>query len=204
MEASHVDAAATDFNSARGSGRRLEHHTTPVRSGRLWRTPDAENGGLAYYVNGDGDRVPANDATAGPAGERVYNDGLILDGVNPDGTANDMILTAGEYYMNTFQWGSNPAWGSGMSRYDDAVHKNHYVKFRELSIGYNLPKSMAEKFKCNNIRISFVGSNLFYIYRTFKQFDPETNIGSSWVNNAIVSGSTSASRSLGFSIRASF
>jgi hypothetical protein len=91
-----------------------------------------------------------------------------------------------------------------MSRYDDAVHKNHYVKFRELSVGYNLPKSLAEKLKCNNIRVSLVGSNLFYIYRTYKEFDPETNIGSSWVSSAVVQGSTSAARSLGFSIRASF
>ena len=37
-----------------------------------------------------------------------------------------------------------------------------------------------------------------------KEFDPETNIGSNWVNAAIVNGSTAATRSLGFSIRASF
>ena len=165
---------------------------------------DEENGGLAYYTDGDGTRHLADGASAGPAGERIYNDGLIIDGVKPDGTPNDIILSAGEYYMNTFQWGAVPAWGSGMSRYDDAVHKNTYVKFRELSIGYNLPQSMADKLKCNSIRVALTGSNLFYLYRTFKQFDPETNIGSSWVNQAIVSGSTSATRSIGFSVRASF
>jgi len=167
---------------------------------------DEEHGGLAYYYEGNdihNERVLAS-GSQGPNGERVYNDGLILDGVFPDGTPNDIILSAAEYYMNTFQWGSNPAWGSGMSRYDDAVKKNHYVKFRELSIGYNLPQSIAQKLKCNNVRLALVGSNLFYIYRTMKEFDPETNIGSNWVNAAIVQGSTSASRSLGFSIRASF
>ncbi|MCK5821241.1 MAG: SusC/RagA family TonB-linked outer membrane protein [Bacteroidales bacterium] len=164
---------------------------------------DAENGGLAYYTDADGARH-LSDGSAGPAGERVYNNGIIIDGVKPDGSANDIIVTAGEYYMNTFQWGAIPAWGSGMSRYDDTVHKNTYVKFRELSLGYNLPKSMAEKLKCENIRVSLTGSNLFYIYRTFKQFDPETNIGSNWVNQAIVGGSTSATRNIGFSIRASF
>lgn len=164
---------------------------------------DAENGGLSYYLNGDGNRV-AYDGATGPGGERVYNDGLILPGVLPDGTDNNIILSAGEYYMNVFQWGSNPAWGSGMSRYDDAVKKNHYIKFREMSVGYNLPQNVAQKLKCNNIRLALVGSNLFYIYRTHKQFDPETNIGTNWVNAAIVNGSTVATRSLGFSIRASF
>jgi iron complex outermembrane receptor protein len=166
---------------------------------------DEENGGLAYYENADGSRVLASHSdAAGPAGERIWHDGLILDGNKTDGTPNDIILSAGEYYMNTFQWGANPAWGSGMSRYDDAVRKNNYVKFRELSIGYNLPKSMANKLKCNNVRVALTGSNLFYLYRTFNQFDPEANIGSSWVNQAIVQGSTSAVRSIGFSVRASF
>ena len=164
---------------------------------------DAENGGLAYYEDADGNRHLA-DGAAGPGGERVFNDGVIIDGVFPDGTPNDIILSAGEYYMNTFQWGANPAWGSGMSRYDDAVHKNHYVKFRELSVGYNLPESLANKLKCQNIRVALTGSNLFYIYRTFKQFDAETNIGSNWATAAIVQGSTSAARSIGFSVRASF
>jgi len=164
---------------------------------------DAENGGLAYYEDADGNRHLA-DGAAGPGGERVFNDGVIIDGVFPDGTPNDIILSAGEYYMNTFQWGANPAWGSGMSRYDDAVHKNHYVKFRELSVGYNLPESLSNKLKCQNIRVALTGSNLFYIYRTFKQFDAETNIGSNWATAAIVQGSTSAARSIGFSVRASF
>ena len=169
-----------------------------------WR--DAEHGGLAYYYDNDdpltGTRILGETA---PGGQRVYHDGVILDGVKAsDGSENDIILQAAEYYVNTFQWGAVPAWGSGMSRYDDAVKKNHYIKFREASIGYNLPQNVAQKLKCNNIRIALVGSNLFYIYRTMKEFDPETNIGTNWVNAASVQGSTSASRSFGFSVRASF
>ena len=166
---------------------------------------NAEHGGLSYYYDNDdpltGSRVLGGTA---PSGQRVYDDGVVLDGVFPDGTENNIILQASEYYMNTFQWGAVPAWGSGMSRYDDAVKKNHYIKFREASIGYNLPKNIASKLKCNNIRIALVGSNLFYIYRTMKEFDPETNIGTNWVNSASVQGSTSATRSIGFSVRASF
>ena len=162
---------------------------------------DAANGGLAYYINDAGKKVLATNA---PAGAKIYNDGLILPGNKPDGTKNDVIVDAPNFYLNTYTWGANPAWGIPYSRYDDAVVKNDYVKFRELSIGYTLPGSIAKKVGCNNLRIAFVGSNLFYIYRTMKEFDAETNIGSSWVNSAIVNGSTAATRSLGISIRASF
>lgn len=164
---------------------------------------DAEHGGLSYYIDADNNKVLSS-ATAGPKGEKVFNDGIILPGVNPDGSANKSITTAADYYLNTFTWGANPAWGIPYSRYDDAVKKNDYFKFRELSIGYNVPKSIAEKIKCNNLRISLVGNNLFYIYRTLKEFDSETTLGSNWVSNTIIDGSTSASRSIGFSLKASF
>jgi iron complex outermembrane receptor protein len=164
---------------------------------------DAEHGGVSYYVNGDGKKIQY-DGTAGPGGEKIYNDGVLLPGVLPDGTENNVICDAASYYLNTFTWGANPAWGIPYSRYDDAVKKNDYIKFRELSIGYSLPDKFAKKLGCNNLRVALVGGNLFYLYRTHKQFDPETTIGTGWVNAAIVDGSSVASRSLGFSIRASF
>jgi len=163
---------------------------------------DEANGGIAYYINGDGKKVA--DITTAPAGTKIFHDGLILDGVKPDGTKNDVVVDAASFYLNTYTWGANPAWGIPYSRYDDAVVKNNYIKFRELSIGYSLPVNVAKKIGCSNLRIALVGSNLFYIYRTMKEFDAETNLGSSWVNQAIVNGSTAATRSMGISIRASF
>jgi iron complex outermembrane receptor protein len=163
---------------------------------------DAEHGGTAYYINADGKKIA--DVASAPSGAKIFNDGVVLPGVKPDGTPNDVIVDAANYYLNTYTWGANPAWGIPYSRYDDAVVNNDYIKFRELSIGYNLPTNIAKKVGCSNLRVSLIGSNLFYIYRTMKEFDAETNLGSSWVNQAIVNGSTAATRSLGFSIRASF
>ncbi len=162
---------------------------------------DAEHGGASYYIDGTGKKIAAETA---PSGSTLFHDGVILPGVKPDGTKNDVIVDAANYYLNTYTWGANPAWGIPYSRYDDAVVDNNYVKFRELSIGYTLPQSLSKKVGCSNLRIALVGSNLFYIYRTMKEFDAETNLGSSWVNQAIVNGSTAATRSIGFSIRASF
>jgi iron complex outermembrane receptor protein len=164
---------------------------------------DEANGGVSYYENGSGDKI-LTDANSGPNGERVYHDGVILPGVTPDGSENNKIVDAANYYLNTFTWGANPAWGIPYSRYDDAVQKNNYIKFRELAIGYNVPKSVASKIKCSNIRVSLIANNLFYIYRTLKQFDSETTLGSGWVQSSVIDGSSSATRSFGFSLRASF
>ncbi|MFH0760121.1 MAG: SusC/RagA family TonB-linked outer membrane protein [Bacteroidota bacterium] len=173
---------------------------------------DAEHGGVSYYIEGytgaSGEsltgRKIAFEGEAGPNGEKMFHDGVILDGVLPDGSPNNVIVDAANYYLNTYTWGANPSWGIPYSRYDLSVKKNDYVKFRELSIGYNLPASFAKKLGCNNVRIALIGSNLFYLYRTFKDFDPETTLGTNWISAAVVDGSTVATRSLGFSIHASF
>ncbi len=166
---------------------------------------DKEHGGISYYIDPATNQKIATDQDHGPNGERVFHDGLILPGVkSSDGSPNDIIVDAATYYMNTFTWGANPAWGIPYSRYDDAVRKNDYVKMREMSLGYNLPKTLVSKLGFQNIRVSITGYNLFYIYRTFKDFDAETTLGTNWVNAAVVGGSTSAERSIGFSIRTSF
>ncbi len=165
---------------------------------------DAEHGGVSYYIDGSGNKI-ATDAGTGPGGEKVFHDGVILPGVkSSDGSTNDIIVDAANYYLNTFTWGANPAWGIPYSRYDDAVRKNDYLKVRELSIGYELPKSFSNKLKFQRIMVSLVGYNLFYVYRTFKDFDAETTLGTSWINSSVVGGSTSAARSIGVSIRTNF
>lgn len=164
---------------------------------------DAEHGGLSYYVDAS-DHLVRYDGATGPNGEKVYHDGIILPGVKADGTPNDIVVDAPNYYLNTFTWGANPAWGIPNSRYDQAVFENSYVKFRELSLGYTLPGSLTSKIGCNRLTISLIGRNLFFLYKTIPHLDPEVTIGSYWVNSAIESGTNAATRSFGFSIRANF
>jgi len=174
---------------------------------------DEANGGVAYYVDGDGNKV-AYSGSAGPNGETIYHDGIILDGVkeimdnNGDVTGyatNDVIVDAATYYLDAYTWGANPAWGSGMSRYDLSIYDNSYIKFRELSIGYTLPKSVISKIGLSNLQVAFIGRNLFYIYKNLPNMDAEVLLGSNWVNQGIDTGtSTASSRSFGITLRASF
>ncbi|MFH6967525.1 SusC/RagA family TonB-linked outer membrane protein [Flavobacterium sp. FlaQc-28] len=161
-----------------------------------------ERGGLTYYMdNGKGVQVP-NTATAGPAGQPVFRDGMLMDGVNVDGTPNTNVVSQAGYYVTTYNWGG-PQYSS--SRYELYVKKNDYVKLRELSLGFNVPASYASKIGATKLSLSLFGRNLFYIYRTIKDMDAEaTTSGSRWdknVNNAGVSPST---RSYGVMLRASF
>ena len=102
---------------------------------------------------------------------------------------------------NTGQYG----WGTGASMsYQDAIQKNSYIKCREISLGYTLPKDLTKKFACNNLMVSAFVRNPFYVYRTLKLFDSEATDGTNWIYQAQLGGSTASARTFGFSVRASF
>jgi hypothetical protein len=76
---------------------------------------------------------------------------------------------------------------------------------REISLGYRLPASVAAKLKAKNLQISAFGRNLFFIYRSIKDLDPEQMTGgSNWINNVSNAGTSPATRTYGLMLRASF
>ncbi|SFW46745.1 SusC/RagA family TonB-linked outer membrane protein [Chitinophaga sancti] len=158
---------------------------------------DEAHGGLPYYVTAQGvyTQLPGHNSVA-PYG-KTYHDGVILPGKMKDGTDNTKIVQAAEYYYRVYT-----ADNSGYN--GPAVMKNSYIKFREAVLSYNLSRGTAMKLHMQNIRLSLIGRNLFYFYRTLKNLDPETTVGQSWINQGIDEGSTGATRSIGFSLNASF
>ena len=97
---------------------------------------DEKHGGLAYYINEQNVKVPCEHNTAAPAGakdNRVYHDGLILNGVKEDGSKNDIILSAYEYYSTFIH-------DMSADLQPDNIYKNDYIKFREIGISYTIPK----------------------------------------------------------------
>jgi iron complex outermembrane recepter protein len=143
---------------------------------------DTEHGGLTYTDGGV-----------------TYNDGVLLEGVNQTtGQPNTKVISAAEYYMNMYNWGED-SWSERGS-----IYKNSYIKMREAVLSYRVPARFSEKLKINNFRISLVGRNLFYLYRSMKDLDPEAPLGSKWWSQGVDVGSTAASRSIGFSLNANF
>jgi TonB-linked SusC/RagA family outer membrane protein len=167
---------------------------------------DAEHGGLPYYTdknNGKNVQV-ADNVSAGPNGEKVFHDGMVLKGVTADGKANTTVIDAPSYYENTFTWGSWPGSGS-TSTYEGAVFDNDYIKMREVSLSYTLPHNIASKLKAQNLMISVYGRNLFYFHKTLPYFDPEEGVGTNWIAQGTSNGQgNAATRSIGGSIRVSF
>ncbi len=159
---------------------------------------DEAHGGLPYYLDTDGKtmiQLPSHNSIS-PNGP-VYHDGVILDGVNKNGQKNTKMVQAGYYYLNQFN-DSPTAWN------DVTLSKNDYIKLREVVLGYNISKATAAKLHLQSLRLSLIGRNLLYAYRTMKNLDPEAPMGSSWLKQGIDEGSSGATRSYGFSVNASF
>ena len=162
---------------------------------------DKENGGLSYYVSG-GRRILTNAAT-GPAGEKVFHDGLVLPGVKLDGSPNDNVATNMDYWLRNYGWGG-PQY-SPWTRYELFIKENNYLKMREVSLSYNLPKTVVSKIGMSNVQVSAFGRNLFFIYRTLKHMDPEQlTAGSRWFQQINNAGTNPATRTFGGSLRFSF
>ena len=167
---------------------------------------DTEHGGLSYYYPGNNNAsgVPVQvdpSLGAGPNGETVYHDGVILPGVVAStGEKNTRIIPAGYYYNQTYNWGTQPE----QLTYRHSVFDNSYVKLRELTIGYQFPEKLISKLGMTWLSVSAFGRNLFYFYKALKNYDAESSVGTSWASQAVVGGSTTATRNFGVSLRASF
>ncbi|MFN2396775.1 MAG: SusC/RagA family TonB-linked outer membrane protein [Bacteroidales bacterium] len=114
--------------------------------------------------------------------------GLLLDGVNPDGTPNDTRIGS-TYYAEG--WASSPN-----ARF---VYDASYVKLRELVLTYNLPEKLMDKTFIKGASLSFVGSNLWIIHKNLPHADPEASQGAGNIQGW-QSGVMPATNNYGFSL----
>lgn len=162
---------------------------------------DKAHGGLSYYVDGNGKGIQTS-AAAGPSGEKVYNDGMLLGGVTADGKTNTNVVSQAYYYWNVYNWGG-PQYSE--SRYELYIKKNSYVKMREITLTYSLPASIYNKIGAKKLQLSVYGRNLFYFYRTIKNMDAEQlTAGSRWAQTLTNAGTNPSTRTFGVMLRASF
>tara|TARA_R110002050_G_scaffold149463_1_gene276014 strand:+ start:42910 stop:46203 length:3294 start_codon:yes stop_codon:yes gene_type:complete len=129
--------------------------------------------------------------------------GVILDGVvadldangNPTGTysPNTTRVEGGDYRVGG--WARNPNKGY--------IYDASYMKLRELSIHYTLPKSLLAKTFISNATVSFVGSNLLIIYKNLPHADPEAGLSSGNLQG-FQSGVLPTTRNFGFNLKMNF
>lgn len=167
---------------------------------------DEEYGGLPYYLyevtGADGKKTTYakqldSHSASVPSDSKdgiLYHDGMIAKGVKADGSENTTVLSAKDYYDMRY----NKA-GS-----EDNLYDNTYVKLRELSITYQLPRKVYSRIGLQGLSVSLIGSNLFYIYKNVPNIDPEATLGTSGTNAYVEYTAYPTTRSYGISLKAKF
>ncbi|ADQ79753.1 TonB-dependent receptor plug [Paludibacter propionicigenes WB4] len=125
---------------------------------------DAAHGGLNYYYPGNntaGTKTLLTTATA-PNGETVYDDGVIFTGVYANGSPNTQVISAQEYYKASYNIS------------EAYVYSSSFVKLREVKLTYNFNKKLIKKIGFDGASITATGRNLFFIYKSVPNIDPET------------------------------
>lgn len=116
------------------------------------------------------------------------------DGVPTSYDANTTVATAQRYYSQIY----------GRNIIEDYVKDGSFVKFKEVTLSYNLPGSLLANTPFNNISVGVTGRNLFFISRTIKDFDPEVSGYNSGNGQGIEAYALPATRSFGFNLKVNF
>ncbi|MFO7755348.1 MAG: SusC/RagA family TonB-linked outer membrane protein [Bacteroidales bacterium] len=153
---------------------------------------DAKWGGDIYSVTkwfGDYAGVTQTTVEGG-----IRENGIIAEGIDVNtGQANEVAVAPQNFFSD--YWGVT----------EPAVIDGSYVKFRELSIGYNVPVQNLNFLR--SLNLSFVGRNLAILYvhpSNDIMIDPETGYGTGTTAVGIEQYQIPSVRSLGFRIRAEF
>jgi TonB-linked SusC/RagA family outer membrane protein len=135
---------------------------------------DEAHNGLGYYIDKTSNKTVAiaHDAAVPDAAKdgKIYHDGRILPGVKADGTPNDVIISAINFYKTYIH-------DMGGDLQPDNISKNNYIKFREISLAYTLPKSLVQKVNLQKVTISASARNLGFLYKSIDNIDAESTLG---------------------------
>ena len=136
---------------------------------------DAEHGGLWYYTAAMGNnvRLPESPsysvssdglyyAQVNGQSTRVYQDGIMVEGVTESGSKNEEVVSAEKYYHRIY------------SITEANVYDASYVKLREVALSYRLPRLWTQKLHLQEASVTLTGRNLWTIYKSVPNIDPES------------------------------
>ncbi|MDR1715993.1 MAG: SusC/RagA family TonB-linked outer membrane protein [Prevotella sp.] len=120
---------------------------------------DATQPGTKNYI-GQGVKVVSGQATYDTYGN-ITSDTRVY-------APNDVAATYKTYIENLHK---GTAWGGSPSSLD--AYSTTFFKIREMSLTYNLPRTLAAKIKAKDIAVSAVGQNMLLWAKDFKYSDPD-------------------------------
>ena len=158
---------------------------------------------LRFLIDGrfGGELYSGSDAAldAGGVSERtlMYREGgITVDGVidNGDGT----------YTENTTNISAEDYFGSMSGIGSEHVYDASNIRLREVSLTYRVPQSMLGDGFIKGASLSFIGRNLFFIYKEMDNFDPESSFSTSSFSQGVLWYNLPTTRSLGFNLNVNF
>jgi hypothetical protein len=121
--------------------------------------------------------------------------GVILPGVQADGTPNTVRVEAYDNAVTPYGYSNNPQ--------EAFVYDASFVKLREASLTYTIPSKFLGNNAVKGIDVSLVGRNLWLIHSNVPYADPEAGLSSG--NRAgYQSGAYPAVRTFGFNLKFRF
>ncbi len=121
--------------------------------------------------------------------------GFVAPGVidNGDGTyrPNDIYINPEDYWMSVCR--------NAPSMF---IYDNSYVKCRELTLSYNVPKSWLKNV-VSGLTVSFVARNPFIVWKNIPNIDPDSNYNNT-TGMGLEYGSLPSRRSYGFNVNVKF
>lgn len=120
--------------------------------------------------------------------------GVILSGVQADGTPNTVRASATTY--------ANP-WGYVRTPNAEHIYDASFVKLRELSLTYDFNQKTLDALPFTSASISIIGRNLWIIHKNLPYSDPESGLSSGNIQG-YQSGAYPSIREIGASLKLQF
>lgn len=125
----------------------------------------------------------------------------VLSGVNPNGQTNTTPVSA-DYPASGYASNGNDSYTLAPDK--RFVYDGSFIKLREASITYSLPKSVLYGTFMNDAKISLVGRNLWIIHKNLPYADPESSQMGGLYSYGSSIGSLPTTRDIGVNITLKF
>jgi len=142
-----------------------------------------------FNKNGKSIRAPLSDGG-----------GYLQPGVTADGKPNSVLVDESDILLGNYTFSS--AYGEATSQF---IYNASYVKLREASLSYSLPKKLIEKTHfLQGIDLALSGRNLWIIHKFLPYADPEQGQAAGNASIGFQNGAYPTYRMMNFIIKANF
>ena len=124
----------------------------------------------------------------------VVGEGVVYDAATDSYTPNNVVVSAQTFFSSTYS----------QNIVESSVYDASFVKWRELSLSYALPKNFIQNTGVDDISLGLTVRNLAVLYKKVPHIDPESAFSSNTGQQGLEYAQIPATRSIGFSLNVKF